>query len=342
MSKINSASASLETRRMTGPCLAGTAVVHLVEPVPIVKVARGDVLRQFIRHGAVDVPGVYVGLWHGPSHTFAYVGQSATSVATRLREFKFRLPTPPDFVLTITDRDGVLSPKQVLVIERIMHLGLLADGTEVLGKLPTGAILPEAEYAAIRGFCSTAIRQIRAAGFALGRQSPRAALAGPITQPGVLGARLPEGPRFRLETKRLRAELIETTSHCVVVPGSLIEKPADHAEPTTAVGVIRQELAYSGVLVPLDTGTYRLDRPVAFETASAADQFVTGGRAGSPARWEAVDPDGPKALRRVAMKPRPKPIIPRLAVPARAVPPAVVDARSDLSTPNQMGGFRHD
>ncbi|NLH83789.1 MAG: hypothetical protein GX458_23510 [Phyllobacteriaceae bacterium] len=287
--------------------LTGAAVVVLDDPQPIVKTVGADALGTFIRHGGVDRPGAYVAFWNSPAGITAYVGQSSVSVASRLRDPKFRLFARPARVVTVTDDQGSLSPAQARVVERILHLTLLASGVSILGDIPAGAVVTDTEYGMTRHFCAGAIRQMLEAHLAFGSLPPRLALAGPVTAPGVVLGAVPQGRTFCLKTRYAEADLVETPNAFVLVPGSTIRDPG-YAPETRSIGVLRQELAHAGILMREGSERLLVTKPLRLATASAVTRLVTGAAAGVPGLWKPIDEDG-RSLRRVPKVIRATPIL---------------------------------
>lgn len=328
---------SQNTFANTPHLLTGAAIVVLDDPLPIVKTAGADALGTFIRHGGVDRPGAYVAFWNSPAGTTAYVGQSGVSVASRLRDPKFRLFARPARVVTVTDDQGPLSPAQARVVERILHLALLASGIHILGDIPVGAVVTDAEYGMLRHFCGGAIRQMQEAHLAFGSLPPRLALAGPVTEPGVVLDTVPGGMTFRLTTRHATADLVETSNAFVLVSGSSIRDPG-HLPETRSIGVLRQELVYAGILLRDGSGRFVVTKPLRFTSASAATRFVTGATAGTPGSWKAVGGYDGQSLRRVPKVVRVQPILSRLPTPMNG-PVDVDDSLIPSGTDGSIGGL---
>ncbi|NLH79877.1 MAG: hypothetical protein GX458_03405 [Phyllobacteriaceae bacterium] len=307
MSAFTASPVSQDTFSTARHFLTGAAVVVLDDPVPIVKTAGADALGTFIRHGCVDRPGAYVAFWNSPTGTTAYVGQSGVSVASRLRDPKFRLFARPARVVTVTDDQGSLSPAQARAVERILHLTLVASGVRILGDIPAGAVVTDTEYGMLRHFCAGAIRQMQEAHLAFDSLPQRLALAGPVTEPGVVLGTVPQGRTFRLETRHAVADLVETPNDFVIVPGSTIRDPG-FAPETRSIGVLRQELTYAGILMREGSESLLATKPLRLATASAATRLVTGATAGIPGLWKPIDEDG-RSLRRVPKVIRATPIL---------------------------------
>lgn len=307
MPELAASPVSENTFANTPHLITGAAVVVLDDPQPIVKTADADALGSFIRHGGVDRPGVYVAFWMSVVGTTAYVGQSGVSVASRLRDPKFRLFGRPARVVTVTDDRGSLSPAQARIVERILHLALLASGIHILGDIPVGAVVTDAEYGMLRHFCAGAIRQMQEAHLAFNSLPQRLALAGPVTEPGIVLDVAPEGTTFRLETRVFAADLVETPNAFVVLPGSTIRDPG-YAPETRSIGVLRQELTHAGILKREGSESLLVTKPLRLATASAATRLVTGATAGIPGLWKSIDEDG-RSLRRVPKVVRATPIL---------------------------------
>ncbi len=340
MSKFQPAYSAPQTASEPRSLLSGAAVVALREPTPVVKTADATAIDAFVRFGAVDVPGVYVASWRLGDRVHAYVGQSGSSVASRLHDPKFRHVVPPERIVTITGDDDRLTQVQTRVIERTVHLAFVQAGVPVIGQVPAGAVVSAPEYGMLRAFSAAAIRQIQVAGLGLQGLSPRDGLAGPVTEPGVVLETVPQGARFRLDTKAVAAEMIETVRDFVITPGSIIRDPGPDPR-TRTMGVLRLELSYAGLLEPTDSGRLRVLRPVRFASVSAATRFVTGHEGASPSQWKRVDDGEPSEPRRVPGVLPLLPVLPTLLLPAGS--PVIKEnvASDDPDTATKLGGFRH-
>ena len=340
MSKFEPSYSAPQTASEPRSLLSGAAVVALREPTPVVKTTDAETLAGFIRHGAVDMPGAYVAYWRLGDRTPAYVGQSGISVAGRLRDQKFRHIHRPERIVTITDRDGRLTPTQTRVIERVMHLSVIEAGIPILGALPDGAVVSRAEYAMLRAFCAGAIRQMQVASLGFQKLVARDVLAGPVTEPGIVLDAVPDGSHFRLETRMAKAEMIQTASDFVLTPGSLIRDPGPDPR-TRTIGVLRLELGYAGILEQVEGDLLRVLRPLRFSSVSAASRFVTGLEGGSPSQWTNVDDGGGSLPRSTLEIPSAPPVLKTLVVPttpSETLEPLVSEDRTIRSP---KGGFRH-
>lgn len=319
---------------------SGAAVVALREPTPVVKTTDAGAIDTFVRYGAVDVPGVYIAIWRLGDRVGAYVGQSSKSVAVRLHDPKFRHVIRPERIITITARDGRLTSAQTRVIERTLHLTLVESGVPVIGETPAGAVVPAPEFAMLRAFCAAAIRQIQVAGLAFQNLSARDGLAGPVTEPGIVLDVPPAGKRFRLESETVMAEMIETAGDFVITAGSIIHDPG-HAPRTRTIGTLRLELAYSGLLEPIEAARLKVRLPLRFATASAATRFVTGEEVGVPSRWKCVEEGDTSSPRRARKDPQAQPVLATLVVStAPSTDPEPVGS-DDRDIDSSKGGFRH-
>lgn len=292
---------------------ACAAIVATPKLSPVIIAAPGTDIDTITKAAVLDRPGIYVGLWYSGEAPFAYVGQSGTSIARRLADAKFRCP-PADILIGITDADARLSHAETRALERLMHLQLIDAGYTVHGTVPAGAVVPPEPYALLRSYFGEVCLSLKLSQVLSFRDLPDARLlGGPVCDPGVILHEVPPGPRFMLDTPLGAAEMVESGMSFVVLPGS----PArcDGVPAGKAVGVVAQELAHAGVLIPVVDDWYSVTKPIRFSSSSAAARLVTGAVAGSPDQWQGTTPGGPSRPTRVSIGKVPANVSRRVAGP---------------------------
>ncbi len=287
------------------PDLFGTipqSPVRVVTPrlEPTIIAAPGSAIDDIVKAPALDRAGIYVGVWYGHAAPVAYSGQSSWCTAKRIGDAKFRCPSAADLLIGVTDSADRLSGADVRVLERLMFLQIIEARYAAFGSVPPGAVVPRERYTLLRRLFGEVCISLKVAGLLFCSVPDGVLLGGPLTERGVLRSDVPIGDRFRLETPRGPAEMVQRGPSYVIVPGS----PArcTWSPSLKAIGVLQQELVHGGVVAPTDDDNwFNLTQPIRLSSASAAARFVTGSVAGSPNQWRGISPGGPATPTRAAV-----------------------------------------
>lgn len=242
--------------------------------------------KAFFETTALSQPGFYIGAWSDEvSSEEVYIG-AANEVAGRTRTSGWRGRTPPDDCLIgVVSAREPWAPEMAFAIERIGYAGLFDAGLPVFQSVPHGKSVG-ADYARAQVHWAEAIQLLRPVlpALACPWQGPVNRLRDGDAAPVIERRVSIKTSVTRRGTATVRRE--EGRNRWIVEAGSVIR--ADATSSTGEINrVLREELGFSGYLVPLENGWYRLTRDIAFRSLSKCSSFVHSGR-GEVGSWQVI------------------------------------------------------
>lgn len=283
---------------MTSILPVGLTSVTAGQLRPQVIVGSGTQRADFGRAADLQRPGVYI-LLRGHD---AYVGYGS-NVGARIAAGRQMPEGMPERIITITDADDRLSENDGKALERILWARVAADADfVVVNGLPDGAVVKPERYDQLSLFVGQVALALRQEGFMFQASSARAAIAGPRTETGRLGAPrrlddLPDGRVMELNYCGLTALAAERKDGSwVLLRGSDVRLETVASANSTAA-FQRAAWQHAGLLVPAaDNSCYVVMRDLMFSSGSAVSHFVSGSKGFGRAGWRPINADAELTL----------------------------------------------
>ncbi len=259
---------------------------------PQIFAVPGDERRQIANIANLTRPGIYFLVWYDGARPRVYVGYGKSVSARLLGGEHVRVPSVPDLIIGIVERDDQLSAAEARVLERLAYQALdHSRDVDLLNFVPDGDATDPTTYALLRQFLTQVIFGLRENGLLCLGSTARHHAAGPRAGRGQLAPLRaggpPEGRLLELSAVGIRAYAAEQDGCWTVLSGSQVRRKAVPSAngPTS---LLRAEYLYSGILIE-DGACLRLTRDLVFDSGSGAAQFVTGGKGHGLAAWQEVD-----------------------------------------------------
>jgi hypothetical protein len=252
--------------------------VYLIEAVSYSHLRRVAQLQK---------PGVYVA-WSGDES--AYIGTGG-DIAKRISLGNHL--HAPDCIAAIVDRNGHLTPDDAQVAERVLHQYLAhAKMFAKLNGLPQGTNVDVERYDEIRMFVVNALVLLRRDGMLTSELNLRHLIAGPRSMSDAQVVPIPgDGILHELDGLGVFARAMNVGEEWILLRGSTVRKSVVPSAPSSA-SLRRAEWLHGGILRDLGHA-YEVVSNIAFDSASAAAQFVCGSKGRS---WVPVGPAASRDL----------------------------------------------
>ncbi len=267
--------------------------VHSLWLQPRIIVADGAQRTEFGRVDCLQRPGVYI-LLRGRD---AYVGYGA-EVGFRIIDGRQMPGGNPDCIISIADAMNGLSTDDARALERIIWSAVAGDTDFVLiNGVPDGAAIEPDRYDQLSLFASHVVLTLRQAGLMFLGGSAGEHIAGPVAEPGRLGAprrinELPDGRIMELNFCGLTALAAERDDGSWLLLRGSDVRINTAASASSSASFQRSAWLHSGLLEPTHDGSRLVVmHDIVFSSGRAVSHFVAGSKSFGPSAWRPVDED---------------------------------------------------
>lgn len=257
---------------------------------PRIIVGPGVCRTAFGRVHCLQRPGVYI-LLRGRD---AYVGYGAEA-GFRIIDGRQMPGGAPDDIIAIVDANDGLTPDDAKAYERILWSSVAADGElSLLNGVPDGAPIEPDRYDQLCLFNAQVALALRQAGLMFAGGSVRDLVAGPLAEPGRLGAspgidELPDGQVMEVSYSDLTAFAAERKDgRWLLLAGSEVRIDTA-ASATSNASFQRAAWLHAGLLEPAeDRSCYVLKSDIVFPSPGTLGGFVSGSKGARASAWRPV------------------------------------------------------